>query len=54
MNTNTKDKLIEFIHQVQNLAAGSVHMIGVTTAAEIMQAAVNLEIALNKDETILQ
>lgn len=53
MNANTKDKLIEFIHQVQNLASGTVHLIGLKTAAEIMQAGTQLEAALIKDETIL-
>ncbi len=54
MNSNTKQALIEFTHQVQNLVAATVVQIGIQTASEVLTACVKLEQALNTDETITE
>jgi hypothetical protein len=52
MNTNTKDELILFIRSVQQLALGVVLITGIQTVSDIVQKCINLEDALEKDETI--
>lgn len=52
MNSQTRERLIEFIDQIQELAVGTIHMIGVEKAKEIIDSGIVLKTALEHDETI--
>lgn len=53
MNSKTRDALKELCEKVNFMTQGSIHMIGLETAKEVMQACSNLSKALDKDETIV-
>ena len=52
MNRNTKLALKDFATAVQNLAQGTIHMIGVDEATKIIEVSEELKNCLDKDETI--
>jgi hypothetical protein len=52
MNSKTKDKLVEFINQVEILAQGVIHMTGQRDTETLIAAAEEFKNALEKDETI--
>ncbi len=52
MNATTKDALIDFATKVQILASGTIHMIGLEIAQEVIASAEVLKTALKKDETL--
>lgn len=52
MNENTKEALKQFANAVEALALGTVHMIGVDAAGQIINRAEELKTALDKDETL--
>ncbi len=53
MNANTKEKLEKLCDALTILAYGASSVIGTLTLAEIVTAAEELKLALQKDETIL-
>jgi hypothetical protein len=52
MNTQTKKALQEFCEQVKVLAAAVVLTIGSETCIQVVNAAENLKLSLDDDETI--
>lgn len=52
MNENTKLALKQFADCVSFLAQGTVRMIGLETAKEVLDAVDNLKKCLDKDETL--
>ena len=54
MNSSTKRSLELFVEAVEKLAVGTVHMTGMQTTTEVLQACQDLKVALAKDETILE
>lgn len=53
MNARTRDALKELCINIDYMAQGTVQIIGIETATEVVQAAQNLFTALDKDETIV-
>ena len=53
MNSRTKQDLIKFCEAVNELASGTVHLIGLDTAQSIIEASNKLIESLLHDETIL-
>jgi hypothetical protein len=52
MNEKTKLALRDLATAVQQLTAGTVHMLGADEAGKIIEAAETLKDCLNKDETL--
>jgi len=52
MNYKTKLAIKDFATAVQKLAQGTVHMLGIEQATEIVNVAEELKNTLDKDETI--
>ena len=54
MNSRTKQALLEFITEVENLAAAVMVTTGVETATKVVDTAEKLKLAINHDETITE
>jgi len=53
MNANTKDKLIQFVEQVEQATMAQLLTLGGVTVISVINAGEVLKSALNTDETIL-
>lgn len=53
MNYRTKEELLDFITEIENLAYAVSSIIGTTTLANLVTKAEALKSALRSDETIL-
>lgn len=54
MNTQTKEALVRFTEAVEKLAGGTIHMIGLQTATEVIAECAYLRTSLQNDKTICE
>jgi hypothetical protein len=54
LNTQTKNALLQLCEAVEQLAAGTCLTIGIQTTSEIISKARLCQLALEKDETIVE